>query len=246
MSKFDKWFKKNSKTNAYTLRDEYYAELWLDNAYYESGVATIHSDKVSLFGLFDLYVWGVDDDHGNISKAKKIGFRIPTVVTTYPNKIDKEKMKDGIVLEYVGGDDIITNLLVERDTTVARDFLKLILAGKLPDDIPYDKIMDYWLESNAINKVNLGVNILFQDLIVMVVSRDPGNTTRQFRELLRDKPTTSMKDRKLLNIDKITSIMNHFSAFIGADPKAGITATIGAENEGSLKNVSSDIEEVIE
>jgi len=150
------------------------------------------------------------------------------------------------ILEYFGGDALIVNTVVAKTHKVVVKYILLMLNGKIPDDIPYDQIISYLEKCCELNNINMGVNSIFLDLMAMMVSRDPQNPSRQFREALRDNPKLSMLMRKLVNVDAIPSLTSQFSAITGSNPKFAMTSSIGAVRSGDMKLEESDIEKAIQ
>lgn len=245
-SKYSKYFH-NTKLNEFKLTDGYYAEIWIEDMFFDYGISTLIGGFVETFAIFDIHIWDIADEEHEIGKEiEVVSLQMPTIVRTHPHRIDTEHHTGYSVLTYLPGDDIIVSTLLEQNSDIARRYVKLILAGKLPSSIGYDQISEFWTIINKMNGVNMGVNILFLDLVTMVVCRDPDNVNRQFREALRDNPKISMNSRNMVNLDKISALISHFSAFTGPDPKSGITSSIGAEKTGDLTPTTSDVEEAIE
>jgi len=238
-----KYFSLENKS--FIVKENIYVEVRIPDEYFESGISTVVGDSVTTFGFLDILVW--DEYHEDLkdSDAVNILLRMPTIIRTSPSRITHDTKKSVSILEYHGGDKFITTTLIARKSEVVKTYIELLLRGKIPNDIPYNEIGEYLEKSMQINNVNLKANSIFFDIIVMMVSRDPGNLSRQFRELLTDNPKTSMLARKLINMDAIPSLTSQFSAITGGNPKYGITSSIGAIRSGDMVNEESDIEKAI-
>ncbi len=241
-----KFFKINPDTTM-SIADGYYVEARIPNYYFKDKISQINGDMIHTIGFMDLLVWKYNSKSSDyaVKDATPVTIRIPTLIVSHPSRIDEDKKNDMKVLEYMPGDNIIVSTLLQRNSDNLIKYVSLLLKGKLPQDIPYDKIVRYWNDCADINNVNLGVNIVFVDLIVMVVARDPGNYARMFREVIKDNPRVSMYARKLLNIESIPSFTSQFGALTSGNPKHGITSTIGAVKSGEMVQQSSDIEDMI-
>lgn len=222
-----------------------YVEVRIHDDYFENGVSTVIGDCVETFAFLDIFAWDEYSENLKDSDATKIALRMPMVVNTKPTRIEHDSKKSLTILEYHGGDAFIVSTLIPKNSSVVIKYIKLILSGKIPDDIPYNEIVNYLENCCDINGVDMKVNSIFLDLIVMVVSRDPSNLTRQFREALKDNHKISMLSRKLVNMDVIPSLSSQFSAITSGNPKYGITSSIGAVRSGDMVVVESDIENAI-
>ena len=222
-----------------------YVEVRITDDYFENRISEIVGDCVETFGFLDILAWDEYDEHLKDSDAVKIAMRMPVVFITKPTRIVHDSKNSLTILEYHGGDLLITTLLIPKNSSVVARYVDLVLRGKIPDDIPYDQIVNYLEKCTIINGVDMKVNSIFLDLMVMMVSRDPNNLARQFREAIKDNPKMSMLSRKLVNMDIVPSITSQFSAISSGNPKYGITSSIGAVNSGAMVNSESDIENAI-
>lgn len=233
------------KDKSFILNKGYYAEIRISKDYFSTGVSRIEGNMVETFGILDIYVWQENSTNEYpIEKSIVIKLRLPTEIKTLPHRIDTSN-NYMTVLEYVSGDKVIISTLVEKSSGIVSEYVRLLLEGKLPDDIDYKEIMDYWLKSSEINESQLITNILFSELLIMQVSRDPSNPVRLFREYLRDNKKASLNDRKLVKMENIPSLISQFSALTSGDPKRGITSSIGAVKTGEMELKESDIEKAI-
>jgi hypothetical protein len=241
---FKKYFE-ITKEKTFIVKPGKYVEVRISDSYFENGVSAIIGDCIETFGFLDIYAW--DEYHEGLkdNDAKKIFLRLPTIITTKPTRIEHNSKNKETILEYFENSLFITSTYYQKVSSVVIDYVKLILSGKIPDDIPYNEIVSYLEKCTTLNKVNLKVNSLFVDIIVMMVSRDPNNLSRQFREVLKENPRASMLSRKLVNIDIIPSLTSQFDAIVGGNPKYGITSSIGAVKSGDLVPVESEIERAI-
>ena len=223
-----------------------YIEIKIPDDYFDSGVSSVVGDTISTFGFLDIYAWDKYSETPKMSDADKILLRIPNIISTRPSRISHDSKNGVKVLEYFEGDSIITTTLVAKDSSIVVKYLWLILGGKIPDDISYPEIIAYFEKTCEMNAVDMKVNALFQDLIVVAVSRDPNNLSRQFREAIKDNPRISMYSRKLVNIDAIPSLTSQFSAISGSNAKYGITSSVGAVRSGDMVLEESDIEKAVQ
>jgi len=223
-----------------------YVEIRLHDDYFNSNIATMIGDGVETFGFLDIFAWDSYTDDMKDSDATKISMRLPTTIVTKPMRIVNDSKNSMTILEYHGGDQFVVSTLVAKSHSRLFKYFNLMLTGKLPDDIGYDKIVSYFETCAIINGINIKANSIFLDIIAMVVSRDPENLSRQFRQAIKANPKVSMTARKLVNMDVIPSLTSQFSALTGSNPKYGITSSIGAVRSGDFKPAAeSDIEKAI-
>lgn len=235
-----------TKDNALVIKGTRYAEIRLPDEMFNNKIAELTGDRIISFAFLDIYVWDTAyNENLRLKDATKVLLRLPNIIITHPNRIRHDSKNEEHILEYHEGDKIIVSTKVPKKTNVVIKFFNILLSGKIPSDIPYDEISSYFEECASINGFNMKSNSLFVDLIVAVISRDPNNLSRQFREAIKDNPKISMYDRKLVNMDNIPALTSQFSAISSGNPKFGITTSIGAVRSGDMEPTESDIEEAI-
>lgn len=235
-----------TKDYSFIVKGKRYVEIRLPDELFNNKIAEISGDRISTFAFLDIYVWNTPyNEDLKLKDATKVLLRLPNVIITHPNRIRHDSKNEEHILEYHEGDRVIVSTQIPKKSNVVIDFFNIILSGKIPSDIPYNEISNYFEECAMINGLDMKVNSLFVDLIIAVISRDPDNLSRQFREAIKDNPKISMYDRKLVNMDNIPALTSQFSAISSGNPKFGITSSIGAVRSGDMVPTESDVEEAI-
>jgi len=235
-----------TEENAFVVKENVYVETHIPKEDVEDRTVEIIGDTASLFGQLDFYVWEQTySDDLKIDQAKKVLMRLPNLILTKPGRIRYNQDLAMYIFEYNRGDKIIVNTRIEQSVATVVKMFKRVIHHKIPDDVPYDQIPYLIEECARINGYNLRANILFIDLISMVVARDPHNPVRQFREYLNSKKGVSMLERKLIDIDNIPALVSQFGALSSGSAKRGMTATIGAIRSGEMDVEELDVEKVL-
>jgi len=232
--------------NSFIVKNNVYVESHISKEDVKDETVEIIGDTAQLFGEMDFFVWESSfSDDLKISQAKKVAMRLPTIILTKPGRIRLNDDLGVYIFEYHHGDKVIVNTRVEQSTATSLKMFKRVISGKIPDDVPYDRIPNLIEECNRINGYNMKVNALFVDLMCMTIARDPTNITRQFREYLNSHKNASMLDRKLIKLDNVPALVSQFGAITSGDPKKGMSTSIGAIRTGEMEEEELDMEKVI-
>ena len=203
-----------------------YGEVHIPEDYIAHGIATIIGQEIETFGLFDVTVYENEDQSGT---PTVVHFTFPSVIRTSPSHIELKRGADGneYVLQYGIGDRFINSTLIAQQSAVARMFIDTLFKGYIPDSLPYDKLLQFWSDCNAINGVNLNVLSVVLQTILSEFARDPVSPEYPFRMALNDKKrNVSQLDRLLVRVMDLPRFNSTFASLSSADPKQGITMSV--------------------
>jgi hypothetical protein len=244
--KIEKYF--DLRNESYYVREGYFVESYIDSFLFDNNVNEIINDAVSIFGFFDSYVYDVTEEGEKGKLIDTLFFKLPTKILAIPSEIEKGKKEftGYTVLNFNSGDTFIAKNAAVRDSGIAFIYFKLMTDGKLPRSIKYDEISYYFEECCKVNDIGIGACSTLSDLFVVVTCRDPKNVNRQFREAIRENPKIDLTKYVPIEINKVPGLSSQFNALTAGNPRAGITATIGATKSGEMKNEEgSMVEKVI-
>lgn len=150
-------------------------EKYFDMAFAESNGAFIDTMGIILYSH-------IESPNGDYNKNLK-PFKLPTVFTTKPGKIEKvRKLKllnldpdDYRILHYEnnGEDKIIVSTKVVEDIENVEMFYRMFVkTGNIPNYIPYNEIQDYFYESMKLNGGNYNTNWQLFGVLISELCRD--------------------------------------------------------------------------
>jgi hypothetical protein len=110
--------------------------------------------------------------------------------------------------------------------------LDMLLQGFIPKSVPYDQVISLFNDACTLNGMKLNVADTIMEVMIAELSRDANDIKKPFRYTLRDKPGVSMYASKRIKMLSLARLTNNFAAISSADPKQGITVSIGRERTG--------------
>lgn len=200
--------------------------FYVPEKYFTTKNAVIVGEYVSLFGLLDFMI--VDDKGKPLTKIKQFSF--PTVFMTKPANTEKvkdvkltkyAKAQEYRLLKYNKGDKIVVTVNVPQDISTVEAFYNLFNRGNLPPTIPYDKIVNIYLDNMRLsgNKYNITAQLF--GLLYSEIYRTHGNLDKPFR--LSD--TTDMLAYQTI---PITDVPKKISPYVSLTSENWDNSVIGA------------------
>lgn len=161
--------------------------FYVPESYFDKGRgdAVINGEYVSLLGILDYAIMA----NGRTGKPKRFFF--PTMFTTKPSKIEKQKQiklkeeldpEDYRLLIYNKDDPVVVSTKVPQDIVNVEDFYRLFLYAKLPNTIPYGKLQDYFTESIALNGSSYSMTLQMFGIIIGESCRSKKDLSVPFRQ----------------------------------------------------------------
>ena len=188
----------------------YIPEEFFDNT--KTAITRIVGSYVSTIGVCD-YV--IVSKTGTRSEAKP--FRFPTVFMCKPSYIEKEKNvkltkasegKDYRVLHFKKGDEVISQVQVPQIIDNVEYFFKLmVITGRIPTTIRYDKGHEYFPENMELNGSRYGLSMQLFGILWSELCRDPNDITRPFC-------LTNMNDMNGYRPVSVKAIPNYISPYV--------------------------------
>lgn len=222
-----------------------YCEFYIPKAYLDSKWATMESDRLRTIGIFNV---GLFDAKGNIRDLKV--FNVPTecflnVYDTDDRVVEFKQMKatDCLVLKYVK-DQIIMEDSVIEDSEYAQTFLDIVMKGKLPNTIPYDKVLQVWRKNLELTSVNFNVPSSVLEMILATCYRDKDNIQKKFATVAGSNKDVSMYDYVMLNIRRICQYSSTFTGMTFEDINSMITTSLNRSRD-KIEEMESPVEQII-
>ena len=175
-----------------------YMEVYIPNFYIEKNMAEIIGDHFRTFGLLNFRTFADIDGE----KPLKLWlFNLPVEIYTYPSGGYDEKTLDllGVgeekyyIAKYYNGDILCKSKLVASKLSF-RSFLEILMAGKLPPTIPYDKVMDIWQKNFLLTDVNFAIPDVIKEIVISQIYRSKKDPSIPFAYVIGRNPNTSPYD----------------------------------------------------
>lgn len=202
--------------------------------YFERNHAIIEGEYVTLIGILNYAILKKETD--NIADNLK-EFKFETQFTTRPNRIEKVRnlklvdsrpAEDYRVLHYSNNDtdQIVVSIEVVQDIANVEEFMQIFVkTGKIPVNIPYDKLHEYFLNNMRLNGSDYGINAQKFGIIVSKLCRDPNDINKPYR--LSKAIDKSMVDYVTISVKDISKLVSPFTSVVSQNwDEAVVSASI--------------------
>lgn len=245
MTKIHSFFREKGEQ---LLFDGVMCEVYIPMYYFNNNLAEKHGNVIKTFGLFNFKVFSKED---NKEKVELHLFKFASPIHMTPTNMEKMSLDlygngedDYMVLKFFKGDLFINSLCIAKNADDVLKFITIITAGKLPSNIPYDKVLEIWLNNLSINDTKLGVSSTILELVISEVYRDKKDLGLPFRYRAGGKNKVSMLDYKAVNLKTIANYNSTFTSVTFEDPDYALTTSINKLRYNE-KETTSPIEKVI-
>lgn len=204
--------------------------FYVPEQYFTTKNAMIIGELVSLFGLLDFMI--VDMNDKPLTKLKP--FTFPSVFLAKPSGIEKvkdvkinkyAKAKEYRLLRFNKGDQVVVSVNVPQDISTVEVFYNLFNRGNLPASIPYDKLVNIYIDNMALsgNKYNITAQLF--GILYSEIYRDANNLDRPFR-------LAGGKDMLAYQTMPITEVPKRVSPYVSLTSENWDNSVIGAIQMG--------------
>lgn len=183
---------------------------YIPEKYFDRKIAEQIGEYVELLGIFNYTIRDIETN-------KNIGlhpFKFPTVFTTKPFVIDKEKQikllknsepEDYRILRYQEGDEVVSSTDVVKFIGNVEKLLNLWYSlGYINNTIAYDEILEYILDNMDLNGESYGLNTQMIGFTITELCRSTKDSSVPYR-LSGSKDLHDYKSMALKNISKHVS-----------------------------------------
>lgn len=222
-----------------------YMEVYIPTDFFDSGLAENLGSSINTLGLLNARVF----DDGNSPGFLEI-LNLPTKIVLYPSDMETKKLKlspllpeeNYMVCKFYKDMPFMRKELVKASDN-AELFFNLLIRGKIPRNIPYDKILTVWRKNLDLNGVNFKVPSSILELIIREVYRDP-KTGEPYGKLRGNKPMSEWGPYTTANMRNICAKNSTFAAITFEDFDAMVTTSLNRKKQGKNQNISP-IEKII-
>lgn len=240
-----KFFKEDKDS---LLVDVNYLEVYIPKDYFDDNkIAAIIGNTLSTFGIFYIGVFNSENDSFESGKIYNINIPSTVVLTFTDSYYIKRKLKNNIdekdylVLTYKKNDMFIENLNVIKDGDNVDKFVKMLFGGKVPEDVPYSKVLELFKEISSLNGMSFGSSVI-SEFVLSELYRSKSDISKPLR--LTPGGNYGENDYKAVNIKTIPSLNSTFTAISFEDINQSIISSIKKTRENE-DEIESPIEKVI-
>ena len=237
------YFKSDGK---FIYLDYQHAEFYIPKSYFENRFAEDLGNKINAFGIFEI---GFFKD-GKLKEMKVLNIPTWMEFTVIDSEDRNVNLQDGEaqtpckILKYDKGHKV-TNATVIEDSANAGTFLSFILKGKVPGIVPYGKTLQLWQKNQRLNKVNLGVPSVIEELVLSVTYRYKQDPAKKFCTVIGADPKgVSEYDYTMNNIRQICQNTSTFTAITFEDIDSMISSSLN-RNKKKTYEAKSPLEDLI-
>lgn len=205
---------------------------YIPEKFFERKLAEPEGEFIKTIGIFPYTVQ-------DLNTGKNIGlknFIYPTVITTMPGDMEKQKgiiltknsdPEDFRIFRYRDGDVFLNSTKTVKFVGNVEKILNMIfILGYVPNTIPYDKISDTLIESMNIFGGDFGVNYQIIGLAISEVCRAKDNINIPYRL----SGSTDLHEYKSTSLKNVSKLISPYTAIISEDPDESILFAMMNEN----------------
>ena len=214
----------------------------------KSSIAVRYGEGFKLVGIFNMRFYDSDEEPRDSKPLRT--FNYPNMIMTYPSESSIATLKLSefsdaepyIIMKYYMGDVIMDAEEVQAVANCTK-LLNMITKGKIPNTIPYDKLVEIWHNNFTINNFNPRVPSLVLQMIWAEMCRDPDDITKPFRMKygLGNADTTHYTETNMNNVSAASSV---FSALSFERIKEKLASSVNMTRNGT-EQMRSPVEEVL-
>lgn len=234
------------KKDGYLVLNCPYAEFYIPRDYVDSELASDNGESYKSLGVFYLRTFSSIDKPNELEILK-----LPNEIEFYPHEKENRKLtlndteENFVVLKFFKGERIMKSAIT-CSSAMPENFLDIILKGKLPSSIPYDKILDLFVKAFDDNKVGLPAPTIILEMIISEVYRFKGDTALKYGQVLAKTfdPKKKQLDYSTANIRSICKSNSSFAGISFENLDEMLTSAIN-NNTYNRKETKTPYEEVI-
>lgn len=233
------------KKDEFLMLSAPYMEVYIPTDFFDSNLAVNSGSFITTLGLLNARVFDSMDSPGFLELLN-----LPTKITLYPTDMETKKLKLSPILpeeNYLVCKFYKNMPFMRKDLVKSSDnaelFLELLLRGKLPKNIPYEKVLTVWRKNLDLNGINFKVPSSILELIIREVYRDP-KTGEPYGKERGNKDIYEWGHYNTANMRNICAKNSTFAAITFEDFDAMVTTSLNRKKQGKSQNISP-IEKII-
>lgn len=230
------------KNSTLFLKKGYTVKYYIPEKYFDSNCM----QDGSYFNLIGIFLYDVFKDGKSVFKEPKL-FYYPTLFTIKPSYIkkvnDTKLYGDDTYREAVfetEDSEPVSSIHTIKEATTAENVLKMLLYGRIPKIIPYEKLHNIINDSALLNGISFNNIAGLEGLIVSELCRDKNDISKQFIKTYNENKSTKNTDYTILNIDSIPKYVSPYSSLVSYDKTIAVAAALEANkitNASALEKI---------
>lgn len=213
---------------------------YIPESYFDINVAQSIGEIIESMGIFS---YALFDKNGK--KIKLSRFKCPTLIQCKPTSISKEsslQLEDSKeaqayrLLHFKKGSELLHNINIIKSVDTVELFIKMLISAKLPDNIPYNELYDYFIKNAELNGMKYNVCNQIIGVLISELYRDQDDIFKPFR--LSDM--NDMKNYKAISIKKVPKYTSSYTAITSENADDAIASAMV-----NMNKIESPLEKVM-
>lgn len=221
-------------------------EMYIPMDYFEENLAEDLGGAINVFGLLNVRVFDKDDKPGVLELMN-----LPADITIYPTSTEKmdvvlhegDPSEKVLVCRFVKEDKIMRSGITQSSKS-AENFVNMVIKGKIPKSVPYNKILSIWYKNLEMNGVNLGVPSTILEIILSESYRDKNKPEDPFRYKFGKNPNVDQFSYTTANMREICAKNSTFTAITFEDFDSMVAASVN-RSVYNKEETTSPLEKII-
>lgn len=213
-----------------------YFEIYIPLEYFDNKTAVNRGPNIETFGIVFCRAF----PNGKAGPVRLFNLPITTNFMVYDSAEDSIEVNGHNIpvftLKYLK-DSYILHQTVPNGRDIANNFLDILLAGKLPKTINYNKLMSVWWRNLEISGISYKVPSKIFEMVVSAIYRNPNNPKQRYGQLYGKQSNPSGLDYKTGNVRSVVKDLSTFSGMVFED--------MGAMISNGINNSLDNIEEPV-
>lgn len=205
-------------------------KFFIPEKYFESKYAVQTGSHFDIIGIF---LYNVYKDDKPEFKEHKL-FYYPTIFTSKPTDINKVNKNDIYhddtyrELIFDENSEVISSIYCIQYATTAEAVLKMLIRGRIPKIIPYEKLHNVINDSAKLNGISFSNIAGIEGVIISESCRSRNDITKPFIIEYTENKSVKNTDYTILNIDMIPKFVSPYSAMLSYDKTIAIASAMEA------------------
>lgn len=224
-------------------------KIYIPSSYFEFNTAEFSGITVTSLALFYFEVKTFEMEQKN-QDGKFYLLKLPAKINFEfeDNYKETKDIKNSGMIDYTvfvlnNGNIFMSNENVERNSLNAKDFIYLIHRGRFPSIIPYEEIIQMYLQNLELNNFDLETTSTIIEFMLSELFRWNKDEKIAFRKAI-NMPNVSSMDYKNINMSNLSTFASTFSSLSFQDFNQSVISSIKRDINNE-KQIESPAEKII-
>lgn len=236
------YFRKDSN---FIYLDADYMEFYIPLDFFDQSkrYAVDYSSYIETLGLFHVGIF----EGGKLKtyKVMKQPYQIVVYVYDSENKIVSLPTGDTAckVLKFNKNAKLMNSKIIQ-DAQSSLQYIDMLMGGKIPSSVPYDKTSILCNKNKKCNRVNFGVRPEVEEMVIALNYRNPKDLSEPFSKVYGSDTSVSPYEYTTIGSRQICQYASTFSSLTFEDMDSMLTTSINRSRKKGVEQFSP-IEDVI-